>query len=92
MAKKARTYKLYKIDWTDASSYSAGWKDIDECKIRPYKVSSTGWLVKEDKDFYVLAQNMASHHHAAELMQIPKKWITKKHEFPYKYAIQYEFD
>ena len=70
-------YNLYRIDWTDAHS-NGGWtlpKDVD---IKPVKVHSVGWLIKDTKDYFVLAQNMSSSGNSADRIHIPKKWIHKK--------------
>lgn len=74
---KKKTFHLYRINWTDASSNS-GWKDLNELHIQPFQVASVGWLIKENKDFLFLAQNMASVHQASEIMSIPRKWIHRK--------------
>ena len=74
---KKTTYNLYKIDWIDACSNSS-WVSIDLMnEPEHHHVSSIGWLVKENKDYYVLAQNLSSNGNCADRIQIPKKWIRK---------------
>ena len=72
-------HQLYEISWRDASSAS-GWKklaaitDEDLCH---YEVKTVGYLVRENKDYYLLAQSMSNYQNVDNRFQIPKKWITK---------------
>lgn len=75
MSKK--TFKLYRVNWVDAASNS-GWVHISDIKTpKDYLVSTVGWLIYEDKNYYVLAQNLTSSGNVSDRMQIPKKWVTK---------------
>ena len=69
-------YHLYRIDWIDASS-DGGWVNCDKLKLIDIKINSIGWLVKKNKNYYLLAQSLSSSGNCADRIQIPKKWITK---------------
>ena len=81
-------YNLYRVDWIDAHS-NGGWSLPKDINIKPLKVNSVGWLIKDTKDYIVLAQNMSSSGNCADRIHIPKKWIQKKRKIT-KHLIQYE--
>jgi hypothetical protein len=65
-------YKVVKAEWTDAWSED-GWKDIKKLpeNSKDAKVSTIGWLVNEDEEFYYIA-NSVSAQQVACTMVIPK--------------------
>lgn len=69
-------FDLYRIDWRDAAGANS-WHWIPDLKAKHYDVNTVGWLVYEDKDYYVLTMCISSEYQAGERMQIPKKWVTK---------------
>ena len=71
-----KKFYVYKIDWRDAAG-KGGWKWIPDMEISHYDVSSIGYLVQEDKNYYVLGQSLTSEYQVGERLQIPKKWVTK---------------
>lgn len=66
--------KLRTIKWRDANSYS-GWWDIED--IKPLNVKSTGYVVKETKNYIVLAGSVAENGQINNAISIPKRWIIK---------------
>ena len=77
---KSRKYPLYEITWRDASC-SNGWKPFDKITdhdLCHYEVKTVGYLVRENKDYYLLAQSMSNHDNVDNRFQIPKKWIVRK--------------
>lgn len=75
--KEKKRYNLFRIDWIDAASNSK-WQDLDDISFSHYKVNSIGWLIKETKDYYFIAQNLSCQYQCSDIMQIPTKWIVKK--------------
>lgn len=72
-----KSYSLYRIDWVDAASNSS-WTPLENyAKPNDFNVHTVGWLIYEDKNYYVLAQNMSSAGNCADRMQIPKKWVKR---------------
>lgn len=70
------TYKVVKVEWTDAWSED-GWTDIKRLpeNRNTAKVSSIGYLVNEDDEFYYIA-NSVSLQQAACSIVIPKSMVT----------------
>ena len=76
--RKANRYSLYVIKWFDA--YATGsWKDMDKCQTEELTVHSVGWLVYEDKSYYILAQQLSSVNTCADRIQIPKVCVKSIH-------------
>lgn len=72
----SKKFYAYKIDWRDAAG-DGGWKWMPDLKIKHYDVHSIGYLIMEDKDYYVLAMSLTSEFQSGDRLQIPKKWVTK---------------
>ncbi|RLF67112.1 MAG: hypothetical protein DRN30_00775 [Thermoplasmata archaeon] len=69
-----KKYRKVTIKWRDANAYS-GWWEIDD--IVPLDVVSTGFIVKENKNYIVLAGSVAENGQINNAISIPKKWIIK---------------
>ena len=72
-------YPLLEIHWLDASS-SNGWKDVDKITDKDldhFEVKTVGYLVRENKHYWLLAQAMSSYGSVSNRFQIPKKWVKK---------------
>lgn len=53
---KLETPKLVYVEWLDAYTQAAGWKNIKKLrKQKPVLVRSVGYLVKDDPDFIIVA-------------------------------------
>ena len=62
------------IKWRDANSYS-GWWDIED--VKPLNAITTGYVVKETKEFIVIASTIAENGQVNGVISIPKIWIIK---------------
>lgn len=60
------------IKWRDANSY-AGWWEIDD--IKPLNATTTGYVVKENKEYIVIASTISENGLVNGAISIPKKWI-----------------
>jgi hypothetical protein len=77
MAKKL-IYHLYRIDWIDAKA-DGGWKSLRyQPEINDLVIHSVGWLINENKNYCVLAQQLSSGGQYSDTIQIPKMWMTSK--------------
>ena len=74
-------FKLYRVDWIDASSES-GWKKLDNIDTSHIYIHTVGWLIKETKDYLFLAQNLSSSYSYNDIMMIPKGWKVRKRIIP----------
>ena len=81
-----KKYKLIYIEWEDAISNS-GWKYSDEALEWVEKETSvvkhTGWIIKETKEYILLASRMIdksefSGESLGQLQKIPKTWIRNR--------------
>ena len=53
--------KLYFVEWKDPTSTHNGWFELSESeidKLLPAEVKSVGWVIRENKDFIVLASSL----------------------------------
>lgn len=76
--------KLIYIEWGDAIS-NTGWMPLDEAlkwgKDEHWLVKNVGWLLKETKDYILLAAKYSDGSSEYGLLhKIPKTWIKKKIE------------
>ena len=76
MSGKSRKFYVHKIQWRDAAG-SSGWRWIPDVKSRHYDVTSIGYLIHEDKEYYTIAMSLTCEYQAGDRLQIPKKWVTK---------------
>lgn len=71
------------IRWTDAVSHEEGWKTqdqyIDWAKGVEWLVETVGWILKETKEYILLAAQRGSYidgeYNYALVIKIPKTWI-----------------
>jgi len=72
------------IRWTDACSDTQGWKSelaaLDWSNGVQWLVETVGWVLKETREFILIAQQrgdclQADDYQYANLMKIPKTWI-----------------
>lgn len=79
--------KLVYIEWCDAISDSGGWKYLEEvfewAEDLHWIVKESGFILKETKDYILLAHKMVPAKNKEEnlygsLKKIPKTWIIKK--------------
>ena len=79
MRKKLKKGEIYKFEWNDTYGLG-GWYDEDQIDDRTvdgiYQIS-TGFLIKETKDWYILA----THHNKNDTLDFPTwgavSWIPK---------------
>jgi len=72
-----KKYKYVEVKWCDATGNSAV-IDIDEAmKLKPAKVTSHGYLLKETNDFIIICSTMYEDGMVSEIVCIPKKWVLK---------------
>jgi hypothetical protein len=78
-------HKLIYIRWCDACSDTTGWKNLEDAiewanGVR-WLVETTGWVIKETKEYILLAQQRGDWtlenptYQYANFMKIPKTWI-----------------
>ena len=69
-------FALVEVVWNDASELTAGWTDeLDDTE--PQLALSVGFLVKEDKDHIVIAQDIDAEGHHNGRGQIPRGMVKK---------------
>ena len=75
-----KKYKFVIVEWDDASSMSH-WQTQESLnewvKDGAYKCLSTGWLVREDKEFYIVCARMSNDDQYGLCEKLPKQMITK---------------
>lgn len=78
--------KLIYIEWCDALT-NKGWRTREEAEFwadtDDWIVRSGGWLIKETKEYILLAlswnpQNQYEENQFGNLHKIPKTWIKKR--------------
>ena len=74
--------ELYEIRWLDAYEMESGWLDLEEAlKIKPPEVRSVGYVLKETKDYIILAADMDDSKDIKDVGRvtvIPGQWIVEK--------------
>ena len=74
--------ELYEIRWLDAYEMESGWLDLEEAlKIKPPEVRSVGYVLKETKDYIILAADIGSNQidkDVGRVTVIPGQWIVDK--------------
>ena len=73
------TPKIVQVDWIDACSYShRGWMDQEDASdFTPYKVTSVGYLLRDDEHAVILSLNMDQGGKTSVLMEIPRAYVKK---------------
>lgn len=77
-----KTDKLILIEWLDAMSDTDGWRTLDDAiewgHNVPDKIDQVGYIIHEDKEFYLLA-NKVNDDLVQGLTKIPKKYVIQKY-------------
>lgn len=69
-------YPLVEVWWDDPTGLKDGWiQKMDE--IKPALVLSIGWLVHEEPDYYIIAQDSDSEGNHNGRTQLPKTAVKK---------------
>lgn len=69
--------KAVKVEWLDSASNSH-WFPADDCELTPTNIVSFGFVLKDEKDYIVLAQNYCEEiDEGCNRIAIPKGCITK---------------
>ena len=75
-------YELYEIKWLDAYEMESGWLDLEDAlKIKPPEVRSVGYVLKETKEYTILAADIGSDQidqDVGRVTVIPGQWIVDK--------------
>ena len=77
-------YRFVRAVWLDAYSEDE-WKDVESYELTDYVVESYGYLVRENKNYYLLAPNLGRNDgrwEAGCIMGIPKKMVLEMDSFP----------
>ncbi len=72
--------KLVSFEWFDAAG-AAGWMSQLERNtfgLKPIKVQTVGWLIKEDKESITVCHSQSSEDHTNGYITVPKGWIKKR--------------
>lgn len=82
MQNKPASYPLIYIEWGDAIS-NTGWMSVEEAKRwgkeQHWLVKNIGWLLKETKDYILLAAKYSDENQDYGLLhKIPKTWIKTR--------------
>lgn len=74
--------ELYEIRWLDAYEMESGWLDLEDAlKIKPPEVRSVGYVLKETKEYTILAADIGSDkidQDVGRVTVIPGQWIVDK--------------
>ena len=74
--------ELYEIRWLDAYEMESGWHSLkDAIKITPPEVLSVGYVLKETKEYLLLAADIGSDkmdNDVGRVTVIPGQWIVDK--------------
>lgn len=74
--------ELYVIRWLDAYEMESGWLDLEDAlKIKPPEVRSVGYVLKETKEYIILAADIGSNQidkDVGRVTVIPGQWIVDK--------------
>lgn len=71
---------LLLIEWMDSASAAGGqtWKDSEDLQeLKPHRIRSAGWVLREDKESLVLVGHIAEFQCSGDLC-IPKSAIVKR--------------
>ena len=74
--------ELYVVKWLDAYEMESGWLDLEDAlKIKPPEVCSVGYVLKETKEYIILAGDIGSDQidkDVGRVTVIPGQWIVSK--------------
>ena len=72
--------KLYEVKWLDAYEMESGWQTLEDAlKVTPPEVSSVGYVLKETKEYIILAADIGSDkmdNDVGRVTVIPGQWIV----------------
>lgn len=73
--------ELYEVKWLDAYEMESGWQTLEDAlKITPPEVSSVGYVLKETKEYIILAADIGSDkmdNDVGRVTVIPGQWILE---------------
>jgi len=76
--------QLYEVKWLDAYEMESGWHSLqDAMKTTPPEVLSVGYVLKETKEYLLLAADIGSDkmdNDVGRVTVIPGQWIVDKKE------------
>lgn len=77
----SKKYPLVIVEWDDANSCS-GWRDKEDLDLwmasNEWQCRNVGWLVRETKDFYLIAARHAPNDGQYGLLErLPRKMVRK---------------
>lgn len=74
--------ELYEIKWLDAYEMESGWLSLEDAlAVRPSPMRSVGYVLKETKDYIILAADMDDTKDIKDVGRvtvIPGQWIVDK--------------
>lgn len=72
---------LVMVEWLDSASLTGGvWRDTnDVADLKPTRMRSVGWVLREDGESIVLIGHIASHQVSGDLV-IPKTCIKRRYK------------
>lgn len=79
-------FRFIRCVWLDAYSEDE-WKNVDQYEHVDYTVESYGYLVKETKNYHLIAPNLGRNDGAWEagcMMAVPKRMVLEIDDFPSK--------
>jgi hypothetical protein len=68
------------VEWKDAYEMESGWQTIEEAiKIRPPTIFSMGYVLKEEKEYIILAGDVGrkGDSDCGRVQVIPKSWVKR---------------
>ena len=77
---KADKAKFVRIAWYDAADVGAAWSRLDDDSVIEWmaelcSIMSYGYLVGENKYYYILAADLCHDATVGRLTKIPKPWV-----------------
>lgn len=76
-----KKYPIYYIEWRDHFASNGTWTDIkwiEDDSPAEYMCKSIGFLIKNEKYFITIAQNLNDKDQCSDLMNILKESIVRK--------------
>ena len=74
--------ELYEIKWLDAYEMESGWLPVEDAlAVRPSPMRSVGYVLKETKEYIILAADIGSNQidkDVGRVTVIPGQWIVDK--------------
>ncbi len=81
MSIKSKPAKFVRIIWFDAADVGAAWSRLDDEAVIEWmaelcSIISFGYLVGENKHYYILAADLCHDATVGRLTKIPRPWVT----------------